>query len=94
MAVMKKLDSRYNNYTWDVTNIAAEVGGSTGRETSAIKTEDKPKLLYTSITTSGDITSNIFGFTDDLNNDPVYILAVPFRLIKKWQMEQQLFRRL
>ena len=82
-AVMKKLDSRYNNYTWDVTNIAAEVGGSTGRETSAIKTEDKPKLLYTSITTSGDITSNIFGFTDDLNNDPVYILAVPFRLIKK-----------
>lgn len=82
-AVMKKLDSRYNNYTWDVTNIAAEVGGSTGRETSAIKTEDKPKLLYTSITTSGDITSNIFGFTDDLNNDPVYILVVPFRLIKK-----------
>ena len=82
-AVMKKLDNRYNNYTWDVTNIAAEVGGSTGRETSAIKTEDKPKLLYTSITTSGDITTNIFGFTDDLNNDPVYILAVPFRLIKK-----------
>ncbi|MFR7719987.1 MAG: S-layer homology domain-containing protein, partial [Hominilimicola sp.] len=64
-------------------NSAAEVGGSTGRETSAIKTEDKPKLLYTSITTSGDITTNIFGFTDDLNNDPVYILAVPFRLIKK-----------
>lgn len=82
-AVMKKLDPRYNNYTWDVTNIAAEVGGSTGRETSAIKTEDKPKLLYTSITTSGDITTNIFGFTDDLNNNPVYILAVPFRLIKK-----------
>lgn len=82
-AVMKKLDNRYNNYTWDVTNIAAEVGGSTGRETSAIKTEDKPKLLYTSITTSGDITTNIFGFTDDLNNNPVYILAVPFRLIKK-----------
>lgn len=82
-AVMKKLDNRYNNYTWDVTNIAAEVGGSTGRETSAIKTEDKPKLLYTSITTSVDITTNIFGFTDDLNNDPVYILAVPFRLIKK-----------
>lgn len=82
-AVMKKLDSRYDNYTWDVTNIAAEVGGSTGRETSAIKTEDKPKLLYTSITTSGDITTNIFGFTDDLNNNPVYILAVPFRLIKK-----------
>ena len=82
-AVMKKLDNRYNTYTWDVTNIAAEVGGSTGRETSAIKTEDKPKLLYTSITTSGDITTNIFGFTDDLNNDPVYILAVPFRLIKK-----------
>ena len=82
-AVMKKLDNRYNHYTWDVTNIAAEVGGSTGRETSAIKTEDKPKLLYTSITTSGDITTNIFGFTDDLNNDPVYILAVPFRLIKK-----------
>ena len=82
-AVMKKLDNIYNNYTWDVTNIAAEVGGSTGRETSAIKTEDKPKLLYTSITTSGDITTNIFGFTDDFNNDPVYILAVPFRLIKK-----------
>lgn len=82
-AVMKKLDNRYNNYTWDVTNIAADVGGANGRETSAIKTEDKPKLLYTSITTSGDITSNIFGFTDDLNNDPVYILAVPFRLIKK-----------
>ena len=82
-AVMKKLDNRYNNYTWDVTNIAADVGGANGRETSAIKTEDKPKLLYTSITTSGDITTNIFGFTDDLNNDPVYILAVPFRLIKK-----------
>ena len=82
-AVMKKLDPRYNNYTWDVTNIAAEVGGSTGRETSANKTEDKPKLLNTSITTSGDITTNIYCYTDDLNNNPVYILAVPFRLIKK-----------
>lgn len=83
-AVMKKLDTRYSNYTWDVTNIAANVADDdTGREVAEIKASDNPKMVYVSITTTGDITSNIFGFTDDLNNDPIYILAVPFRLIKK-----------
>ena len=88
-AVMKKLDPRYNNYSWQTANIAADImaekagdGTSTGREPSVIKAEDNPKMVYVSVSTTGDITTNIFGFSDDLSNDPVYVMAVPFRLIK------------
>ncbi len=63
------------------TTFGQEIATSTGREPNEIDSADSPKLLYTSLTGAGT-DSNIFGYTDDITDDPIYIMAVPFRLVK------------
>ena len=81
---LSQLDKHYadNNYTVDAgTTFGQEIATSTGREPNEIDSADSPKLLYTSLTGAGT-DSNIFGYTDDITDDPIYIMAVPFRLVK------------
>ncbi len=80
-SIMSNLNSVYSRYTDVVAAMGEDITQAPGREESIIKPADEPKIIYISMSTSQANPANkLFGFTDDLTDDEVAILAVPFKV--------------
>lgn len=89
-AIIKQLSPKFTSYSWSNVSLGVNIMGATledgstpsGREDSIIDPADNPLKVYSSITGPG-IDNNLFGYTDDLNDDTYYVLAIPFTFVKR-----------
>ncbi len=79
--IMSNFEDVYTNYGTITASMNEDITKATGREASIITEDNQPKVVYISMSTSQSNPSNkLFGFTDDLKDDPICILAVPFKI--------------
>lgn len=84
LAMLKTLTPAYGSaYAGDDgAAISGDVSTNENREDLVISEEDSPKMAYFSISSSQSVDSKIFGYKDNINNDPIYIIAVNFKLVE------------